>query len=225
VRILVVEDYAPLRAAIVRGLSEAGHEVDSVTDGLQAAAVLREQRHDLVILDLMLPSMSGEEILTQMRAHGDSRPVLILTAKDEIGDRIAGLNAGADDYLGKPFDLGELIARVHALERRSVSSGLAVQVIADLRIDRGRHRLERAGRPIHLTATEYTLLLLLADSFGTVVTRERMHQALYGTQPAPSGSNIVDVYIGYLRRKIDLPDLERLIHTRRGQGYMLGRSP
>ncbi len=220
-RILVVEDFAPLRTAVVRGLSEAGHAVEGVGDGTAADELLRQERHDLVVLDLMLPGVSGQELLSDLRSRGDRRAVLLMTARDEVTDRIAGLDAGADDYLVKPFDFGELAARVRALERR-ITVAPDVITIDDLTIDRVRRVVERANRRIKLTATEFTLLSMLANRAGSVVAREEIHRVLYGEDSVGASSNIVDVYIGYLRRKIDLPGQSPLIHTRRGHGYSLG---
>jgi DNA-binding response OmpR family regulator len=222
-RLLVIEDYTPLRTALIKGLSEAGHLVASAADGEDGDARLRESEHEIIILDLMLPGISGRDLLLRMRARDDRRPVLLLTARDEIASRIDGLDAGADDYLVKPFDFGELLARLRALERRlSVPTSLVVE---DLILDRKRRAVERAGTRIDLTATEFALLTLLAERARTVVAREEIRRALYDREPQAVTSNIVDVYIGYLRRKIDLPGMPRLIHTRRGHGYLLGPQP
>ncbi len=221
-RVLVVEDYAPLRLAVIKGLQEAGYAPEGCGDGEEAERCVQTLQHDLIILDLMLPKRDGRDILRAMRERGDDRPVLLLTARDQIPDRIAGLDAGADDYMVKPFDLGEFLARVRALARRSGSS--QVLAVADLVLNRPRRIAERAGVVIELTATEFVVLDLLATHAGTVVGREAIRSALYQDSPESANSNVVDVYIGYLRRKIDRPGLQRLIHTRRGHGYLLGPS-
>ena len=222
-KILLIEDYAPLQKAIVKGLSEAGYAVDAAADGHEGACFTKTSQYDVIVLDLMLPKLDGWSILEQLRRRGDQTHVLILTAKDQVSDRVRGLNLGADDYLVKPFAFEELLARVAALVRRKYDRKSPVLRIADLEIDRSTRVVRRGGDPIELSARESSLLEYLAVRSGTVVPRHDILEHVYDFSSIPA-SNVVDVYIRLLRRKIEKAGRPRLIHTRRGLGYMLGES-
>jgi DNA-binding response OmpR family regulator len=219
-RILVVEDYPPLRLSLTRGLREAGYAVDAVADGEQALAYAEAGDYDLIVLDIMLPVVDGLSVLRRLREERRPARVLLLTAKDTVADRVSGLDLGADDYLVKPFAFAELLARVRALVRRAYAKAAPTIRVGDLEIDTAARRVRRAGREIELTAREYSILEILAHRAGCVVTRDEISAAIYDFDAEP-GSNIVDVYIGYLRRKIEGEGEARLIRTRRGLGYVL----
>ena len=223
-RILVVEDYAPLAESICTALREAGWAADRASDGEEAVAFAEASRYDAIILDLMLPRLDGLSVLRALRAKGDEAAVLILTARDGVGDRVQGLDEGADDYLAKPFALAELLARLRALIRRRYQGASPTLRVADLIIDTAGRTVLRADKPVHLSAREYALLEYLASRRGQVVTRAEIWDHCYDFASEPS-SNVVDVYIGYLRRKVDQGHALRLIHTRRGQGYLLSEEP
>ncbi|MHB8972486.1 MAG: response regulator [Pirellulaceae bacterium] len=220
-RILVVEDYAPIRNAVTQGLREAGFAVDEAADGRNGLWFAESNDYDVIVLDLMLPEIDGLTILKKLRAAKRRSCVLILTAKDQLEDRVEGLNSGADDYLIKPFAFAELLARVRTLVRRKYDQHDPVLRIADLEIDTAARAVRRRERTIELTAREYSLLEYLAVRTGELVTRTDIWEHVYDFH-SESQSNVVDVYIGYLRKKIEVPDLPKLIHTRRGQGYWLG---
>ncbi len=220
-RILVVEDYAPIRNAVTQGLREEGFAVDVAADGRDGLWFAESNDYDVIILDLMLPEVDGLTILKKLRAGKQNSRVLILTAKDQLEDRVEGLNAGADDYLIKPFAFEELLARVRTLVRRKYDQVKTVIHISDLEIDMTSQIVRRGTRLIELTAREYSLLEYLALRSGELVSRTDIWEHIYEFH-SDSQSNVVDVYIGYLRKKIEAPDLPRLIHTRRGQGYWLG---
>jgi len=220
-RILVVEDYAPIRNAVTQGLREEGFAVDEAADGRDGLWFAESNDYDVIILDLMLPEVDGLTILKKLRAGKQNARVLILTAKDQLEDRVEGLNAGADDYLIKPFAFEELLARVRTLVRRKYDQTKTVIHISDLEIDMTSRIVRRGMRLIELTAREYSLLEYLALRCGELVSRTDIWEHIYEFH-SDSQSNVVDVYIGYLRKKIEAPDLPRLIHTRRGQGYWLG---
>jgi DNA-binding response OmpR family regulator len=222
-RVLIVEDYAPLRKALAQGLQEAGLAVDAAVDGEEGLWYAESGTYDVIVLDLMLPGLDGLTLLKRLRKAGSATHVLILTAKDTLDDRVTGLNLGADDYLVKPFAFEELLARVRALIRRKYEAKSPVIRVADLEIDTGCRMASRAGEPIELTAHEYALLEFLAMRAGRIVTRTDIWEHVYAFHSSPE-SNVVDVYIGYLRKKIERKGLPRLIHTRRGQGYLLGES-
>lgn len=219
-RVLVVEDEARVRSFIKRGLIEAGMAVDTAGDGDQALADALSSGYDAIVLDLTLPGLDGLEVLRQLRARGCASPVLILTARDSVDDRVRGLDRGADDYLVKPFAFSELLARLRALLRRGTPQAQVIEV-GDLRIDIASRRVERAGQPIELTAKEFALLEYLARHVGEVVTRTMISEHVWDIN-FDTLSNVIDVYIRYLRRKIDDPFQEKLIRTRRGVGYSLG---
>lgn len=219
-RILVVEDYAAVRKAVVQALREEHYSVDDAEDGQTGLAMAASGEYDLVVLDLMLPGMSGNEILRTLRAGGESCHVLVLTARDSLDDRIAGLDLGADDYLVKPFAMEELLARVRALIRRSYTKKSATIEIGHLEIRTSDHIVLVDGEQVEMTAKEYALLEYLAYRAGEVVTRTEIWRHIYDDQSSAT-SNVVDVYIGYLRKKIDRPGHPKLLQTKRGEGYIL----
>jgi len=219
-RALVVEDYLPLSASLAQGLREQGYAVDVTGEGNEGLWYAQTNPYDVIVLDLMLPGLDGRELLRRIRREGNTTPVLILTARDTIADRVAGLDLGADDYLVKPFAFDELSARLRALVRRGHRVATAVMRIADLEVDSAARTVRRAGQPIALSAREYALLEYLAHRRGEVVTRTELWEHLYDFAAEPQ-SNVLDVYVGYLRRKIDDGHAIKLIHTRRGQGYVL----
>jgi DNA-binding response OmpR family regulator len=222
-RVLVVEDYAPLRESLRSGLIDSGYAVDATADGDEALWYVQDSAYDVVILDLMLPGMSGLEVLRRMRGAGHTVHVLVLTARDSIADRVAGLDLGADDYMVKPFAFDELRARLRALVRRRYDRRDPVIRIADLELDTVK-RTARRGGVIALSAREYALLEYMAHRPGEVITRDELWDHVYDFA-TERGSNVLDVYIGYLRRKIDDGHARKLIHTRRGLGYVLGDPP
>ncbi len=223
-RVLVVEDYAPIREAVTQGLRESGFGVDATSDGREGLWYASTNDYDAIVLDLMLPQVHGLDLLKQLRSRGNSAWVLILTAKDQLEDRVNGLNVGADDYLTKPFAFAELLARVQAMVRRKYSAVSSVLQIADLQIDTAARSVSRCGIQIELTCRELALLEYLALRTGHIVSRTDIWEHIYDFSQE-STSNVVDVYVGYLRRKIEMPGKAKLIHTRRGLGYMLGALP
>jgi two-component system response regulator MprA len=218
-RILVVDDELAVRESLRRALALDGHDVVLASDGREALATIARSAPDLVVLDVLMPELDGLEVCRRLRASGDRTPVLMLTARDEVEDRVAGLDAGADDYLGKPFALDELLARVRALLRRTPSSDEPVR-FADLFLDPRAHTASRSGRPIDLTRTEFALLALFLRNPRRVLTRSEILIAVWGYDFGPT-SNSLEVYIGYLRRKTDADGAARLIQTVRGVGYVL----
>ena len=220
-RALVVEDYAPVRTAVREGLVEAGFAVDVATNGEEGLWLARDAAYDVVILDIMLPKLDGLEVLRQLRQEGSKLAVLLLTAKDTVEDRVAGLDLGADDYLVKPFAFAELLARVRALVRRRYDTKDPTLRIADLEIDTARRAVRRGPSEITLSAREYALLEYLGLRAGELVTRTEIWEHVYDFH-SEAQSNVIDVYVGYLRKKLGPP---QLIHTRRGQGYVLGSEP
>ena len=220
-RVLLVEDYEPLARSVAQGLREAGYAVDRSADGEEGLWYAEANAYDAIILDVMLPKMDGLTLLRTLREKKNPAAVLILTAKDRLADRVSGLDAGADDYLVKPFEFDELLARLRALIRRRYRVGEAVIRIADLEVDTGARVVKRGGTAVQLSAREYALLEYLALRRDQVVTRAEIWEHVYDFASDPS-SNVVDVYIGYLRRKIDDDREPKLIQTRRGQGYLLG---
>ena len=222
-RVLLIEDYPPLVRSVSQGLREAGYAVDTATDGDAGLHCAETQAYDAVILDLMLPKLDGLTVLRRLRGEKNTTPVLVLTARDRVEDRVKGLDLGADDYLVKPFAFEELLARVRALVRRRYQSPASTIRVGDLEIDTTARSVHRGGTAILLSAKEYALLEYLAARAGHVVSRSEIWDHVYDFASEPT-SNVVDVYIGYLRRKIDLPGRPKLIHTRRGQGYVLGVS-
>jgi DNA-binding response OmpR family regulator len=219
-RVLLVEDHKPLSRSLRQGLEEEGYAVDIAVDGEEADVKARGTEYDVIVLDLMLPKIDGLTLLQRWRRDGIKTHVLVLTARGSIDDRVRGLDLGADDYLTKPFDLEELLARVRALIRREHQEKDPVLRIFDLEIDTASRTVRRAGQTIPLTPREYTLLEFLAFHRGKVVSRTMIWEHLYDDQDE-STSNVVDVYIRYLRNKIDKGSDLPLILTRWGEGYLL----
>jgi two-component system, OmpR family, copper resistance phosphate regulon response regulator CusR len=224
VRVLLVEDESRVAGFIAKGLREHAYAVDVAGDGEQALYQTAVNSYDLVILDVMLPRKDGHRVCRELRGGGFHAPILMLTARDAVDDRVAGLDSGADDYLTKPFDFKELLARLRALSRRSERVRPQVLRIADLVVDTGKHAASRAGRPVSLTAKEYALLEFLVLNEGRVVGREQIAQHVWDESFDPM-SNVIDVYIKRLRAKLDSRSARRLIHTRRGEGYILTAQP
>jgi len=221
VRILVVEDERKVANFIRQGLTEEGHSVEVASDGATALDLLVDgPPPDLIVLDLMLPKVDGFAILKAARQRRVSTPVLILTARDSIADKVRGLDLGADDYLTKPFAFDEFLARVRALLRRGAVAGAPRLQVADLTLDPATREVWRGSRKITLTTREYALLEYFLRNAGRVLTRPMLAEHVWGLDFDPE-SNIVDVYVGYLRRKVDGPTDRRLIHTVRGAGYVL----
>ncbi len=219
-RILIIEDYVPLRNAIARRLREDSYHVDEAADGAEGRRLAGEREYALVLLDLILPDGDGLEVLGDLRRRGSDTAVLIMTARDAVPERIAGLDAGADDYLVKPFALDELMARVRVLVRRRYGHNQRMLTVGDLEIDLRNRLTRRGGITIALTAREFALLELLAMRRGGLVTRREIWEQIYDLSDQ-AVSNVVDVYIAHLRKKIERPGQPRLIHTRRGEGYVL----
>lgn len=219
-RILVVEDEPALGAQLVRAIGAAGHTVDSAADGATAHYLGEVEDFDAVVLDLGLPKLDGLSVLRRWRAAGRNMPVLILTARGAWHEKVAGIDAGADDYLAKPFSFQELLARLRAITRRPAVEPRTVLSAADLELDTVRHEVRRAGRPIELSAKEFALLELLLRKKGAVVTRSMILDRIWDLD-YDGGSNLVEVYINYLRRKVDQDFEPKLIQTVRGSGYVL----
>jgi two-component system response regulator MprA len=220
VRVLVVDDDRGIRAALDRALRAEGYEVELAADGAAALDRVESTRPDAVILDVMMPELDGLSVCRRIRDRGDTVPILVLTARHSVGDRVAGLDAGADDYVVKPFALEELLARLRALLRRAPSPDDAATLrLADLVLDPGARRVKRGGQEIHLTRTEFELLELLVRNAGIVLTRSVIFERVWGYDFETS-SNALDVYIGYLRRKTEAGGQPRLVHTVRGVGYV-----
>jgi two-component system response regulator MprA len=220
-RILVVDDELPVRTALERALRLEGYDVELASDGIEALERLPETEPDALVLDVLMPRMDGIAATTQLRARGDRTPILLLTARDAVADRVAGLDAGADDYLVKPFALEELLARLRALLRRTgASSGNGKLAFADLTLDAGTREVRRGDRSIELTRTEFLLLELFMLNPRQVLTRALIFERVWGYDFGPS-SNALEVYVGYLRRKLERAGEPRLIHTVRGVGYAL----
>lgn len=219
VKILLIEDEPGIAALIRRGLEHAGYAVHAAIDGADGLEQALQQGFDLILLDVMLPRMDGWQVCEALRAQERRTPILMLTARDSVDDRIKGLDMGADDYLPKPFHFGELLARVRALTRRDRVHRTRVIRVADLEIDVARRRVTRAGAEIGLSHREYTLLEALAGNAGRVLTREVIQERIWHDDD--SYSNTVDVYIRMLRKKIDADHPTKLIHTVRGTGYTL----
>ena len=218
-RILVIEDEVGIAVMIRRGLEEARHSVDIAADGETGLEMALEQAYHLIVLDLMLPRRDGWSVCEELRAVRNSVPILMLTARDGIQDRVRGLDTGADDYLAKPFDFQEFMARVRALLRRDKVHKARVIRVADLEIDTARRRVARAGETIQLSHREYDLLEALAGHESKVLTREAIQERVWMNDEADP--NTVNVYIGMLRKKIDAGHAVKLIHTIYGAGYTL----
>jgi two-component system copper resistance phosphate regulon response regulator CusR len=224
VRILLVEDDSGVARPIAKGLREQSYAVDLAPDGEAAVYLATENDYDLVILDIMLPVKDGHTVCRELRAGGARTPILMLTARGMVDDRVKGLDSGADDYLTKPFDFKELLARIRALLRRSTTLRPPVMRVADLTLNTSNHAVSRTGKSISLTAKEYALLEFLVLNRDRVVGREQIAQHVWDEHFDPF-SNVIDVYIKRLRAKLDTQIAKRLIHTRRGEGYLLSADP
>jgi two-component system copper resistance phosphate regulon response regulator CusR len=218
-RVLVVEDDQEISAALRTGLEDVGYDVHIVRDGERAIRLLSRAKFSVVLLDLMLPGADGFRVCQSMRESGDTTPVLMLTARDAVKDRVTGLDTGADDYLAKPFEFEELLARIRALLRRELAAKSAVVQVEDLVVDTAKRRVERGGRPIHLTPREYDLLVALAMRSSRILTREIIQQIVWNADD--TSSNTVDAHMRNLRKKIDHAFPKKLIHTIYGVGYIL----
>ncbi|MEU3918810.1 response regulator transcription factor [Streptomyces sp. NPDC029004] len=226
-RILIVDDEPAVREALQRSLAFEGYGTEVAVDGVEALTRAETYAPDLIVLDIQMPRMDGLTAARRLRAAGSKTPILMLTARDTVGDRVTGLDAGADDYLVKPFELDELFARIRALLRRSsyaTTAGAAadddVLAFADLRMDLATREVHRGTRPVELTRTEFTLLEMFLAHPRQVLTREQILKAVWGFDFEPS-SNSLDVYVMYLRRKTEAAGEPRLVHTVRGVGYAL----
>ena len=219
-RILVAEDERKVASFIRQGLGEEGYAVDVASNGEEGLAMARDGVHDLIILDIGLPKMNGLQVLQELRRRKVTTPVLLLTVRATIEDKVLGLDAGADDYLTKPFAFQELVARVRALLRRRAEGGPAVLQFADLILDPARHTAFRGGQKIDLTAKEFALLDYFMRNPGRVLTRTMIIEHVWDYD-FDTGTNVVDVYVNYLRKKIDSDREPKLIHTIRGVGYVM----
>ena len=229
-KILVVDDEQAVRESLRRSLRFNGYEVLTANDGLEAVETVRAENPELLILDVMMPNMDGLEVCRTLRSEGWDRPILVLTARDGVSDRVAGLDAGADDYLPKPFALEELLARVRSLVRRASADSIAVDApvesklsFEDLELDADTREVSRGGRAISLTRTEFALLQLLMENPRKVLSRSKILEEVWGYD-FPTSGNALEVYIGYLRKKTEGEGDARLIHTVRGVGYVLRES-
>ncbi|QLY32503.1 response regulator transcription factor [Nocardia huaxiensis] len=226
-RILVVDDDRAVRESLRRSLTFNGYSVDLAVDGLDALEKVAGQRPDALVLDVMMPRLDGLEVCRRLRSTGDDLPILVLTARDSVSERVAGLDAGADDYLPKPFALEELLARLRALLRRTTTDSAEASEtmkFADLSLDPVTREVWRADRAISLTRTEFSLLEMLMANPRRVLTRSRILEEVWGYD-FPTSGNALEVYIGYLRRKTEAEGEPRLIHTVRGVGYVLRETP
>lgn len=226
-RILVVDDDRAVRESLRRSLAFNGYTVDLAEDGVEALDAIANERPDAVVLDVMMPRLDGLEVCRQLRSTGDDLSILVLTARDSVSERVSGLDAGADDYLPKPFALEELLARLRALLRRTGPEELtesATMTFGDLTLDQATREVHRGKRPISLTRTEFALLEMLMANPRRVLTRSRILEEVWGFD-FPTSGNALEVYVGYLRRKTEAEGEPRLIHTVRGVGYVLRETP
>ena len=219
-RILFAEDERDLNDIITKKLTSQGYSVDSVYDGEEAIDILSYTDYDAVILDIMMPKADGFSVLRALRSKGKSTPVLFLTARDSVQDRVAGLDSGANDYLVKPFSVEELLARIRAMTRTAFGVSDSLLSVGDLTMDTAAKVVKRGGKEIPLSAKEYALLEYLMHNAGIVLSREKIENHIWNFD-YEGGTNVVDVYIRYLRKKIDEGYDKKLIHTVRGRGYVL----
>jgi two-component system response regulator MprA len=222
-----VDDDRAVRESLRRSLSFNGYTVDLAEDGVEALEAITNERPDALVLDVMMPRLDGLEVCRQLRSTGDDLPILVLTARDSVSERVSGLDAGADDYLPKPFALEELLARLRALLRRTgpeEAGDGAVMTFVDLTLDPSTREVHRGTRAISLTRTEFSLLEMLIANPRRVLTRSRILEEVWGFD-FPTSGNALEVYVGYLRRKTEAEGESRLIHTVRGVGYVLRETP
>ena len=222
-RILVVEDEKHLNRIISEAVEDEGYSVDSCYNGLEALEYLECADYDVIILDIMMPKMNGLELVRRLRDRGESTPVLFLTARDAVADRVEGLESGGDYYLTKPFDFQELMAVVRVMTRKYTGNRSNVYTIADLSLDSNTRTVTRAGKNIDLTAKEFSLLEYMMRNKGVVLSREMIENNLWNYD-YEGGTNVVDVYVGYLRKKMDTGFSRKLIHTVWGTGWVLKES-
>ncbi|MEZ6016212.1 MAG: response regulator transcription factor [Planctomycetota bacterium] len=220
-RVLVIEDYAPVRGAVMTALRDEGWSADAAGDGSEGLRLAESGGYDVIVLDVMLPGIGGFDVLRALRERGVKGHVMLLTARDEVADRVQGLDLGADDYLVKPFAMEELVARVRALLRREYDKKAPMIRIGHVDIRTTDHAVFVAGEPVEFTAREYALLEYFALRVGEVVTRDDIKRHVYDDGGSLS-SNVIDVYVGYLRRKLEREGHPPLIRTRRGEGYVFG---
>jgi DNA-binding response OmpR family regulator len=219
-KILIIEDEKRLAGIVRQGLEENAFAVDTSYDGEEGLYMAETYPYDAILLDVTLPGKNGLAILRELRSKEIDVPVIMITARGELGDKIKGLNTGADDYIAKPFDFAELLARLKSVMRRAQGNPSPLITIDDLTIDRNSRTVKRAGREVRLTATEYGLLEYLAVNSGRVISRTELAEHVYAMDSDPD-SNVIDVYISYLRKKLDSGFERHLIHTMRGAGYVL----
>ena len=222
-RILVVEDEKHLNRIISEAVEDEGYSVDSCYNGLEALEYLECADYDVIILDIMMPKMNGLELVRRLRSEGNNTPVLFLTARDAVADRVEGLESGGDYYLTKPFDFQELMAVVRVMTRKYTGNRSNVYTIADLSLDSNTRTVTRAGKNIELTAKEFSLLEYMMRNKGVVLSREMIENNLWNYD-YEGGTNVVDVYVGYLRKKMDTGFSRKLIHTVWGTGWVLKES-
>lgn len=222
-RILVVEDEKHLNRIISEAVEDEGYSVDSCYNGLEALEYLACADYDVIILDIMMPKMNGLELVRRLRSEGNNTPVLFLTARDAVADRVEGLESGGDYYLTKPFDFQELMAVVRVMTRKYTGNRSNVYTIADLSLDSNTRTVTRAGKNIELTAKEFSLLEYMMRNKGVVLSREMIENNLWNYD-YEGGTNVVDVYVGYLRKKMDTGFSQKLIHTVWGTGWVLKES-
>ncbi|MFI9505157.1 response regulator transcription factor [Nocardia sp. NPDC052566] len=226
-RILVVDDEVRVLASLRRGLELSDFEVVTASDGAEALGMVRSTAPDAMVLDVNMPQLDGVGVVTALRAMGNDIPICVLSARSAVSDRIAALERGADDYLTKPFDLGELVARLHALLRRRAAvperAGEVIRV-GQVQVDLAGHRVLVAGEAVELTKREFEVLALLAENMGIVLGREQILSAVWGYDFA-TDTNVVDVFVSYLRRKLEIHAAPRVVHTVRGVGFVLREQP
>lgn len=223
-RLLIVEDQRSLLDSFTRGLCEEGYSVAPAAGVMEARRVLKDEAVDAVVLDLMLPDGDGLNLLRELRQVGFGKPIVVVTARDAVEDRILGLDSGADDYLVKPFSFDELLARLRAVLRRSGSATESVLRVDDLELDLLNRRVTRAGRELELTLRQFELLTYLMRTAGETVTREMIAQNVW-KEPSATWTNVIEVQINHLRRKVERPEWPPILHTIRGEGYVLGVRP
>ena len=219
-RILVIEDEKKIADFIKRGLKEEGYAIDVAYDGQEGHFLAKTNEYDLILLDLMLPKLDGITLCKKLKAEGTPSPIIMLTAKSSVKDKVAGLDAGADDYLTKPFAFEELLARIRAVLRNKEATKATKLQAADLALDLVTHKVTRAGREIELTAKEYALLEYFMRNAGSIITRTMISEHVWNVD-FDTFTNVIDVYVNYLRNKIDAGRGKKLIHTVRGRGYLL----
>lgn len=219
-RILIAEDEKDLNNIINQKLTEDGYSVDSCYDGEDALYYLQNAEYDAAIIDVMMPYLDGFEVVNQYRSNNGKTPILFLTARDSVEDKVKGLDLGADDYLTKPFSFAELTARLRVMTRKHTSSSTNIYTVCDLSLDSSSKTVTRAGKEIHLSAREFSLLEYMIRNKNKVLSREQIENHLYNFD-YEGGTNVIDVYISYLRKKIDGGFDKRIIHTVRGYGYIV----